>query len=66
VTFNASAVLLALNVGTDAQRVERACEIGNLVERFEVAVVSDLDNFLGLVDTLAAPPRLPLLEPAVA
>jgi hypothetical protein len=60
--FNASAVLLALNVPDHRERLERCSGLASLVEDFDIELVFDLDRFTGIRDVLAAP----MVEVAIA
>jgi hypothetical protein len=65
-TFAVSAVVVALNAGSIEQRLEHAGALGDLVENFEIAIVSDLDRFVTIADVMPAPIYLPWLPDAVA
>jgi hypothetical protein len=59
-----SQVCLALNHTSFGEMIERCDSLGDLVERGEVAVVSDMDEFVTIVAADQPVPMLPWLWPA--
>jgi hypothetical protein len=62
--FAAPAVVVALNIDDQEQRIERCHALGDLLQDGLAVAVFDLDQFVGIVDT--STPALPLLPDALA